>query len=181
MEDYEQELMDADQQLDQAYETALDAVETGGNLSTEVESRLDSMYDTVESELDEYQQSMAEAYVVLEDVDSAEELGEVTERLVDAGQSLVNAYHEATVLLNKAESAMVKGDDAFDSDITALRAGENPEGSRKLNEAVNLKESAFGTYDDVLGNMTAEVADVEAEYGLVSHIDVGLGQQEPEL
>lgn len=178
---YESRLEKADQHLDQAYETALEAIETSGNLSDSVESRLDSMYDIIESELNNYKQDLATALVDLEEAGSLEELEPVTECLESAGQALVNASYATTVMMNKAEGVVYNGEEAFESNVSAITIGAEPDATPLIRKAVGGQADAFEMYDDTLQNIAGELGKANQEYGVQMHLDIGLGQQQPEI
>lgn len=167
----------ADQDLELSYDMMTRAIDREGNMTEGVEDVLDGMYDTVQEEISGYKQNISEAVEAMETGEDADLLESMTE----AGQHLANAYHEATVLYNKGESALHNGEEGLESNVTSFSIGESSENVGLLNQAVGLKEDAFGGYEQTLQDVAREVVDYNMDEGVITHLDIGIEQQTPDL
>lgn len=175
-----EDLERAGENFENSYDQMLEAVETEGQMSDTAEQYFTEAHEYITDELDSFEEELGSAY---EDITSASDTEDANSAIVSleaAGQSLVNAYQVVTTAYNKAESTMANGDEAFESNTARISLAQEIENMDLLNEAVGDKEEAFKQYQEALESVTGEVTDFYQEQGLMSHIDVGLGQQQPQ-
>lgn len=178
----EDRIEEADQELDEAYENALEAIETAGNLSKDVEQRLDTMYSETELQIAQYKKELRKGIRSLEEDNP--DTSEATDYLESAGQALVNASYVSTALMNKAESAVYNGDEAFESEVSRISLGAVSSESKAtglIKDAATQKVGAFEGYDEVLQDVAGDVIEIDREKGINWSIDIGLGQQHPDI
>lgn len=172
-----------DKALEESYKQMETALEQSGNYTTEVEEYVDETQDEIDNYLKDFRHGIREIHQAFNGQETEEhdtDMDFVLKGLQEAGQNLVNAYQEARELYDTAMDAMDVGNEALTEGPVRIPLTSNTKGTDMMNRAVDLKEEAFEAYDEIVKEAAEEAGDY-TDPGMSAHIDVGLGQQKPDL
>lgn len=175
-------LTDGREEIDTSYEMAKDALRIEGNFTEKADYETEKMYDTVKGELEKAEQKLAKGYAELtQGAEKPEDLDDAVHHFESAGQSIVNAAAGMTYFFNKVEGAIYNGDESWERDVSSIPV-TMPEGAQKLESAKKANSKGMRSYDEALQTLTGELAEKYREdFGVMSHFDFGLGQQNPDI